>query len=103
MADQAQTLRPKDLPRRVETLPVIKGIFLGWLSDLRQEGGYFAYVLTYGVTDVDKGNQYQGHLMWAAGLDKPWRRIESRLELERHEAKAAFADHEKLAEWPEGN
>jgi hypothetical protein len=93
----------KDLPRRVETLPVVKGIFLGWLSDLRQEGGYFAYVLTYGVTDIDKGQQLQAHLMWSDRLDKPWRRIESALELTRDEALATFAKHEKLAVWPEGS
>lgn len=93
----------KDLSRRVETLPVVKGIFLGWLSDLRQEGGYFAYVLTYGVTDIDKGQQFQAHLMWSDRLDKPWRRIESTLELTRDGALAAFTEHEKLAVWPEGN
>jgi hypothetical protein len=93
----------KDLPRRAEKLPVIKGVFLGWLSHLRQEPGYFAYTITYGVTDIDKGEQYQGHLMWAGGLDKPWRRIESRLELNREAALTLLAGHEKLAAWPEGN
>jgi hypothetical protein len=96
-------MRIKELPRRVETLPMVKGVFLGWLSDFRQEGGYFAYVLTYGVTDIDKGEQFQGHLMWADRLDKPWRRIESTLELTRNRALIALAEHEKLAVWPEGN
>ncbi len=96
-------MRVKDLPRRIEGLPVVKAVFLGWLSDFRQQGGYFAHCITYGVTDVGQGEQYQAHLMWAGGLDKPWRRIESSLELERGEALAASDKHEKLAVWPEGN
>jgi len=98
---EQEKLRVKEAPRRVETLPVAKSVFLGWLSDYRQQPGYFAYVLTYGVTDVDQGDQYQGHLMWAPGLDKPWRRIVSKLEMTRDEALAEFAEHEKLAVWPE--
>lgn len=98
-----ERMRVKDLPRRIEGLPVVKGIFLGWLSNFRQQGGYFAYVLTYGVTDVDKGEQYQGHVMWSDGLDKSWRRLESSLELTLGEARALFDKHEKLAVWPEGS
>lgn len=97
-----ERMRVKETPRRVESLPVVKGAFLGWLSDFRQRPGYFAYVLTYGVTDVDKGEQYQGHLMHADRLDGSWRRIESKLELDRDAARAAFDEHEKLAVWPEG-
>jgi len=99
----AERMRVKEAPRRIEGLPVVKSAFLGWLSDFRQEGGYVAVCVTYGVTDVDKGEQYQFHIMWSNGLDKPWRRIESLLELNRHAALAAFDRHEKLAVWPEGN
>lgn len=102
MAEQ-ERLRVKEAPRRVETLPVVKSVFLGWLPNYRQQPGYFAYVLTYGVTDIDQGDQYQGHLMWASGLDKPWRRIESKLELNKGQAIGHFSYHEKLAVWPEGN
>lgn len=97
------TLRVRELPRKVGGLPVVKAVYLGWLSRFRQSPGYFTYILTYGETDVYKGEQYQGHIMWAAGLDKPWRRLESTLELTKDEAKAAFEEHDKLAEWPEGN
>lgn len=93
----------KELPRRIEGCSVVKGVFLGWLNDFRQEGGYFAYCLTYGVTDVHAGDQYQAHVMWSDGLDKPWRRIESRVELSVNEALSAFTEHEELAVWPEGN
>lgn len=99
----AERMRVKEAPRRIEGLPVVKSAFLGWLSDFRQEGGYVAACVTHGVTDVDKGEQYQFHLMWANGLDKPWRRIESVLELNRDAALAAFSENEKLAVWPEGN
>ena len=99
----ADRMHVKELPRRIEGLSVVKGLFLGWLSDFRQQGGYFAFCLTYGVTDVHKGEQYQVHVMWSDGLDKPWRRIESTLEMTRDEALAAFTEHEKLAVWPEGN
>lgn len=98
-----QKMFVKETPRRIEGLPVVKSLFLGWLTDLRQEGGYFTFCLTYGVTDVDKGEQYQTHLMWSDGLDKSWRRIESRLELSLDQALGAFFEHEKLAVWPEGN
>lgn len=97
------TLSVRELPRRIEGLPVVKAVFLGWLGNFRQSPGYFTYALTYGVTDVDKGEQYQGHIMWAEGLDKPWRRLVSTLELTRDEARAAFDEYDKLAEWPEGN
>lgn len=93
----------KESPRRIEGLPVVKALFLGWLSRFRQEGGYVAHCVTYGVTDADKGEQYQTHIMWAGGMDKPWRRIESALELTREQALAKSAEHEKLAVWPEGN
>lgn len=93
----------KELPRRVEGLSVVKGEFLGWLPDFRQEPGYFACLITYGVTDSDKGFQYQVHIMWAARLDSPWRRITSSMELVRDAALAEFDKHEKLAVWPEGN
>lgn len=99
----SERMNVRGLPSMVTKLPVVKAVFLGWLSDLRQEAGYFSYVITYGVTDVDKGEQYQGHLLWAGGLDKPWRPIESRLELSREAALALLAGHEKLAAWPEGN
>lgn len=97
-----QRMHVKELPRRVEGLSVVKGTFLGWLSDFRQQGGYFASLITYGVTDADKGFQYQVHIMWAGRLDGPWRRIDSSLELSRDEARAEFEKHEKLAVWPEG-
>lgn len=96
-------LNVRELSRRVEGLPVVKAVYLGWLGNFRQTPGYFSYVLTYGVTDVDKGEQYQGHIMWAGGLDKPWKRMESALEMTRAEAQAAFEEHDKLAEWPERN
>lgn len=98
-----EKLRVRELPHRVEGLPVVKGVYLGWNKVYSQEAGYFCYILTYGVTDLDKGEQYQGHLMRAGGLDKPWRRLESALEMSRDEAKAAFDEHDKLAVWPEGN
>lgn len=93
----------KELPRRVDGFPVVKAVFLGWLSDFRQEGGYFAHCVTYGVENANEGGRYQAHIMWAAGLDKPWRRIESSLGLERKAALARSDRHEKLAVWPEGN
>lgn len=92
----------KEMPRRVDTLPVVKGVFLGWLPTFRQEPGYFACLITYGVTDVDKGHQYQVHIMWAARLDGRWRLIDSSLELTRSEALAEFEKYEELAVWPEG-
>lgn len=99
----SEHMRVRELPRRIESLPVVKAVFLGWLPDFRQAPGYFAYALTYGVTDVDQGHQYQAHVMWSGALDQPWRRLESSLELTRDEARALFDEHEKLAVWPEGN
>lgn len=92
----------KELPRRIDGMSVVKGAFLGWLSDLRQKGGYFCYALTYAMTEDERGFEYQGHLMWAERLDTPWRRIESTLNMTRDEALAAFTEREKLADWPEG-
>lgn len=92
----------KEAPRRVESLPVVKSVFLGWLPDFRQEPGYFACLITHGVTDSDKGHQYQVHIMWAGKLDGRWRLVTSAVELTRSEALAQFEQYEKLAVWPEG-
>lgn len=93
----------KELPRRIEGLSVVKGVFLGWLPNFRQEPGYFAILITHGVTDEEKGFQYQVHIMWAGRLDGSWRRIDSSLELTRTKALAEFEQYETLAVWPEGN
>lgn len=98
-----ERMRVREQSRKIGGLPVVKSEFLGWLGDYRQAPGYFSYYITYGVTDVDRGEQYQTHLMWSDRLDRPWRLIESTLELTRDAALAAFAEHEKLAVWPEGN
>ena len=99
----ADRMNVKEVPRRVEALPVVKGVFLGWLPDFRQEPGYFACLITHGVTDADKGHQYQVHIVWAGRLDGRWRLVSSSTELTRDGALAEFAQYEKLAVWPEGN
>jgi hypothetical protein len=103
MADVTQILNVKETPRRVDKLPVAKAVFLGWLPRHRQEPGYFAYVLTYGREVIDGKPGFRGHLLWAPGMDRNWRTLETHDELTRNEALAKFADHEKLAIWPEGS
>lgn len=92
----------KDLPRRVESLPVVKGVFLGWLPDFRQKPGYFACLVTHGVTSGERGHEYQVHIVWAGKLDGRWQLITSSTELIRSAALAEFDQYEKLAVWPEG-
>lgn len=92
----------KEMPRRVGGFPVLKGVFLGWLGHHAQDPGYFCLVLTYGTDKLGGAPEFRAHLMQASGLDKPWREKRTWEGLGNGEANSVFADHEKLAEWPEG-
>ncbi|MFE0472648.1 hypothetical protein ACFW2V_13635 [Streptomyces sp. NPDC058947] len=91
----------KEMPRRVEGDPVVKGTFLGWVRHLPQGPGYACFVITH---DHDAGGlTFRAHLMRADGLDKPWKSIEGFENLTVGMASELFERHGKLAEWPEGN
>jgi hypothetical protein len=94
----------KDMPRRVERSPVIKALWLGDYSGGSKQHypGYFAFVLTYEEGPMGTGGQLKAHLMYASGLDTAWRPSLTWSDLTQGEADKLFADHEKLAVWPEG-
>lgn len=91
----------KELPRRVQKLPVVKAVFLGWLSHYTPGmPGYFCAVITH-----DKGAPnpagFHVHVLWASGLDKSWTEHQTWNDLSNGQAGAQFASTEKLAEWLE--
>lgn len=88
----------KEMPSRVLKAPVVKGVFLGWLRDL---GGYTCFVVTH--DHRAGGLTFRGHLMCAAGLDKPWKVVEGWENLTNGAANELITRHEKLAVWPEGS
>lgn len=96
-------MRVRDLPRKVDGLPVVKAAHLGWLESHSAEPGYFCAVITYGTAHTGKGENFHLHLLRALGLDRPWHRMESSWDLRNGEANAGFKEYEKLADWPEGN
>jgi hypothetical protein len=93
-------MRIKELPSRVLKRPVVMGTWMGWQPTLRQEPGYFCYVITCGRYD-DGRVEYIGHLMYAAKLDKSWRVIESRMDLTLETAQKVLRSNQTLAIWPE--
>lgn len=93
----------RELPRKVEGLPILKVTYLGWLSHYAVTPGYFCVVITYGTQSPEEGDRFHVHVMRALGLAKPWNRIESHRNLRNGEASAKFSEVEKLAEWPKGD
>jgi hypothetical protein len=93
----------RELPRKVDGLPVVKATYLGWLNNYSAEPGYFCAVITYGEAHTGKGNGFHFFILRALGLDKPWLRIESAWGLGNGDANARLTEAEKLAEWPRGD
>lgn len=93
-------MRIKELPSRVLKRPVVMGTWMGWQRTFRQEPGYCCYVVTCGKYD-DGRVEYMGHLMYAPGLDKPWRVIETQADLNRQQAFELLRGNLGLAVWPE--
>jgi hypothetical protein len=91
----------RELPRKVDQLPVVKAVYLGWLSHYATTGGYFCGVITYGEATPGKGKNFHFFVLRTLGLDKPWVRVESDWDLRNGEANAKLEEIEKLAEWPE--
>jgi hypothetical protein len=98
---EKRDMHVKEMPRRIEGDPVVKGVFLGWLRDLPQGAGYACFVITHNHVVGDL--TFCAHLMLAAGLDKPWRAIEAWENLTRGETSELFDRHENLAVWSEGD
>lgn len=97
-------LNVREMPRKVERLPVVGGLYLGWNRVYSQEPGYFCYVVTYGSTKDGAPERYHGHLLRALRLDAQWLRIESARDMNQTDALATLKDYfDKLAVWPEGN
>lgn len=93
----------KEMPSRVQKAPVVKGTFLGWLSRYTiGKPGYFCVVMTHDKDAADSDRSFRVHVMWAAGLDKPWKEHETHTHLSNGAANHLVIDRENLAEWPEG-
>lgn len=92
----------RELPSRVDGLPVMKAVYLGRLNHYTAEPGHFCAVITYGEAHTRKGKNFHFFVLRALGLDKPWLRIESNWDIGNGEANAKLKEIEKLAVWPEG-
>lgn len=94
----------RELPRKVEGLPVVKSVFLGWLTGYgpADPPGYHCAVITH-AHGSDPGRDFSLHVMRAPGLDKPWVTVESDRDISSGTANAGFAEIEKRAEWPTGS
>lgn len=95
----------RELPHKVNGLPIVKATFLGWLGQhgplsISPGPGYYAAALTH---DHKAGPErsFRVHLMYAAGLDKPWKVAESHEGLNNGTGSVTFSKYEELAEWPE--
>jgi hypothetical protein len=94
----------KEMPGRVQKAPVVKGTFLGWLGNyVIEKPGYFCVVMTHNQGAADSDRSFRVHVMWAAGLDKPWREHETYTHLAIGTASQLVADREKLAVWLKGD
>lgn len=101
--EQGKNVNVKEMPRWAQKTPVVKGTFLGWLRHYATgEPGYFCVVMTHDKDAPDSDKSFQVHVMWAAGLDKPWKEHETHTHLPNGAANHLLAEWENLAEWPEG-